>query len=142
MNRRRFYVVGFGILMLFDTLTQVSIKLATAHAGGFLADLGWLRQVLAEPWLYAAIVGYLGAFVTWMTLLKHAPIGPAFAASHLEVVTVLIVSVLFFHEHLSAGQMLGGLCIAAGIVCLSFSEAEHPESQRLTDPAATPASGD
>jgi drug/metabolite transporter (DMT)-like permease len=128
MSRRRFYLFGFGILMLFDTLTQVSIKLATAHAGGFMPQLSWLMDVIAEPWLYAAVMGYLGAFVTWMTLLKHAPIGPAFAASHLEVVTVLIVSVLFFHERLTPGQMLGGLCIVAGIVCLSLSEAEQPES--------------
>jgi drug/metabolite transporter (DMT)-like permease len=128
VSRRRFYVVGFGILMLFDTLTQVSIKLATAHAGGFQPEWSWLLSVTGEPWLYAAIMGYLGAFVTWMTLLKHAPIGPAFAASHLEVVAVLIVSVLFFHEHLTPGQILGGLCIAAGIVCLSLSEAEHSPS--------------
>jgi drug/metabolite transporter (DMT)-like permease len=128
MSRRRFYVIGFGILMLFDTLTQVSIKLATAHAGGFVPQLSWLLAVATEPWLYAAIMGYLGAFVTWMTLLKHAPIGPAFAASHLEVVSVLIISVLFFHERLTPGQILGGLCIAAGIVCLSLSEAEQAEA--------------
>jgi len=128
VSRRRFYLIGFGILLVFDTLTQVSIKLATAQAGGFMADLSWLLAVCGEPWLYAAIMGYLGAFVTWMTLLKHAPIGPAFAASHLEVVTVLIVSVTYFKEHLSAGQMLGGLCIIAGIVCLAFSEGESAKT--------------
>ena len=51
----------------------------------------WLKAAVLSPWIYGAVAGYLGAFVTWMTLLKHAPVGPAFAASHLEVVTVLIV---------------------------------------------------
>jgi drug/metabolite transporter (DMT)-like permease len=59
-----------------------------------------------------------------MTLLIHAPIGPAFAASHLEVVTVLAISVVYFGERLSIMQVLGGLCIVAGIACLSLSEAE------------------
>ncbi len=62
-----------------------------------------------------------------MTLLKHAPVGPAFAASHLEVVMVLIVSVLFFDEKLSLMQCAGGVSIVLGIVCLSLSKAGHPE---------------
>jgi drug/metabolite transporter (DMT)-like permease len=71
-------------------------------------------------------MAYIGAFVTWMTLLKHAPVGPAFAASHLEVVSVLAISFLFFHEHLSLPQIIGAACIVTGIVCLSKSEAEQP----------------
>jgi drug/metabolite transporter (DMT)-like permease len=120
--------LGFGALMLFDTLTQVSFKLATGHAGEFVPQLSWLLGVFFTPWIYGAVVGYLGAFVTWMTLLKHAPIGPAFAASHLEVVTVLMLSVWMFGEHLSLMQMLGGLSIVIGIVCLSVSEAESPHA--------------
>lgn len=125
MSTVRFYVIGFGALMMFDTLTQVSFKLASTHAGAFEMTSLWLWEVFFNPWIYGAIAGYIGAFITWMTLLKHAPIGPAFAASHLEVVTVLIISVLFFGERLSAMQVLGGLFIVAGIICLSKSEAEH-----------------
>ena len=126
MSTKRFYILGFGALMLFDTLTQVSFKLASTHAGEFALRLEWLVQVFHNIWIFGAIIGYVGAFMTWMTLLKHAPVGPAFAASHLEVVTVLAISVLYFGEHLSLMQLLGGLCIVAGIVCLSKSEAEHP----------------
>lgn len=126
MSTKRFYLLGFGALMLFDTLTQVSFKLASTHAGEFALTLQWLLQVFHNIWIFGAIIGYVGAFLTWMTLLKHAPVGPAFAASHLEVVTVLIISVLYFGEHLSPMQIMGGLCIVAGIVCLSRSEAEQP----------------
>ena len=125
MNPRRFYVLGFGALMLFDTWTQVSFKLAARQAGEFAMTLSWLQAVALSPWIYGAIAGYLGAFVTWMTLLRHAPVGPAFAASHLEVVAILIVSVLFFGEHLAPLQILGGMCIVLGIVFLSRSEASH-----------------
>ncbi len=125
MNAKRFYVLGFGALMLFDTWTQVSFKLASHQTGEFVMTMAWLKAAVSSPWIYGAVAGYLGAFVTWMTLLKRAPVGPAFAASHLEVITVLIVSVLYFGEHLAPLQIIGGLCIVLGIVFLSLSESKH-----------------
>jgi drug/metabolite transporter (DMT)-like permease len=125
MSTRRFYFLGFGALMLFDTWTQVSFKLASGQVGEFTMTLIWLRAAVLSPWIYGAVAGYLGAFVTWMTLLRHAPVGPAFAASHLEVVAVLIVSVLFFGEHLAVMQIVGGVCVVVGIVFLSRSESKH-----------------
>ena len=122
MSTRRFYVLGFGALMLFDTLTQVFLKLASNHAGEFVMTLEYLQGVARDYWIYGAVCGYFGAFITWMTLLKHAPVGPAFAASHLEVVTVLIISVLFFGERLAPLQIIGCLCIVGGIIFLSMSE--------------------
>ncbi len=126
MSTKRFYILGFSALMLFDTWTQVCFKLASTHAGEFVPTLQWLIQVFHNYWIFGAVAGYVGSFITWMTLLKHAPVGPAFAASHLEVVTVLAISVLYFGERLSLMQVVGAFCIVAGIICLSKSEAEHP----------------
>ncbi|MCX5899913.1 MAG: EamA family transporter, partial [Proteobacteria bacterium] len=53
--------------MLFDTLTQISFKLASTHAGEFVLRLDWLVQVFRKPWIYGAVLGYLGAFVAWIT---------------------------------------------------------------------------
>ena len=114
--------------MLFDTLTQVSLKLASNHAGPFTMTVEYLQTIVRTPWIYGAVLGYLGAFFTWMTLLKHAPVGPAFAASHLEVITVLIVSALLFNERLAPAQIIGCLCIVVGIVFLSVSESKHPHA--------------
>jgi drug/metabolite transporter (DMT)-like permease len=125
VNRSRFYVIGFSALALFDTWTQVSFKLATHTTGEFNMTMGWLKSAVASPWIYAAVAGYLGSFVSWMTLLRHAPVGPAFAASHIEVVTVLIISVPLFGEHLSAPKILGAACIVLGIILLSLSESKH-----------------
>lgn len=119
---RRFYLIGFLLLMVFDTIAQVSFKLAANHALPLTMDAMWVLRVAATPWTYAAIAGYIGAFFTWMSLLKHAPIGPAFAASHLEVVSVMLVSVWLFGEHLTLLQLLGGALIVAGIMCLARSE--------------------
>lgn len=93
--------------------------------------VGWLKEALCNDWTYGAIAGYLGAFLTWMTLLKHAPVGPAFAVTHLEVVSVLIVSVLFFGEHLGGAQLVGALFIVGGIVVLSWREPRQERSLGL-----------
>ena len=70
-------------------------------------------RLFLNPWLYGAIAGYLGAFVTWMTLLRYAPVGPSFAASHLELISVTLFSVWLFNEPLNAYKILGGVLIPA-----------------------------
>lgn len=125
MKKAKFYMVGFSALMLCDTLTQVSFKLASNHGGEFVMQLVWFMSIFSQPWIYGAVLGYLGSFVAWMTLLKHAPVGPAFAASHLEVVLVLVVSAVYFGDRLAPMQVLGALLIVIGIICLSLSEAEQ-----------------
>ena len=126
---RRFYLIGFALLMAFDTLTQIAFKLAGNHALPVEANLAWLLRLFGEPWVYGAVLGYLGAFFTWMSLLKHAPIGPAFAASHLEVISVMALSVWLFHEPLTATKLLGAAAILAGIVCLGLAEREAAQHE-------------
>jgi len=125
---RRFYLIGFLVLVAFDTFAQVCFKLTANAALPPEMDSAWIVRVLSSPWVYCAIACYIGAFVTWMTLLEHAPIGPAFAASHLEVISVLALSVAIFGEHVGVPQLVGSALIIAGIVCLAISEtdAEKP----------------
>lgn len=121
---RRFYLVGFLALMVFDTLAQISFKYAATQALPLDFSVDWLLRVFGQPWIYGAFVGYVGAFFAWMTLLQHAPIGPAFAASHLELVSVMLLSVWLFDERVGSWQAVGALAIVAGIVCLAFGEAQ------------------
>jgi drug/metabolite transporter (DMT)-like permease len=123
----RFYVIGFFVLMIFDTMAQIGFKLAAQHsiapdAFNVGIIISWIGQVLGAHWIYFSVLGYLGAFITWMTLLKHAPIGPAFAASHLEIVSVLFISVFFMKESLNVVQVVGSLLILGGIFVLAAEE--------------------
>jgi drug/metabolite transporter (DMT)-like permease len=119
---KRFYLIGFTLLLAFDTLNLLCFKAAGAHALPLEMSTAWLLRVFSHPWVYGAIAGYIGAFVTWMSLLKHAPIGPAFAASHLEVVTAMALSWWVFSEPVTLTQIAGAGVIVAGIVCLAFAE--------------------
>jgi drug/metabolite transporter (DMT)-like permease len=122
MKTWRFYLAGFALLLAFDTVVQLSFKLTGTHALPTEASVAWVARVFGHPWIYIALIGYVGNFFTWMSLLKHAPIGPAFAASHLDVVTVMLASALLFHEALTPMRLLGAGVIMLGILCLAFAE--------------------
>lgn len=124
----RLYVFGFPLLMAFDTLAQLSFKLAGDHALPLEWGLPWLQRLFGQPWIYGAILGYIGAFFTWMTLLERAPIGPAFAASHLEVVSVLLVSAWLLGEPITAVHLVGAALILAGVACLARAETQVVET--------------
>ncbi|MPM27962.1 4-amino-4-deoxy-L-arabinose-phosphoundecaprenol flippase subunit ArnE [bioreactor metagenome] len=136
MKMKRFYIVGFLVLMAFDTLAQLSFKMAGDSALPLEFSAQWLARAFGQPWIYGAFVGYIGAFFTWMSLLKHAPIGPAFAASHLEIISVLALSHYLFSEQIGWPQIVGCLFIVAGIVCLALSETEAPADEHQSGTAS------
>jgi drug/metabolite transporter (DMT)-like permease len=129
---RLFYIVGFIVLMSFDTLAQISFKYASIHAMPLTYDIAWLSRILTHYWIYGAILGYIGAFFTWMTLLKHAPVGPAFATSHLELISVTILSIWLFNEPLTLNKVIGAIFILAGVLFLAKDESQQDTSLSVT----------
>ncbi|MEP6633459.1 MAG: EamA family transporter [Luteimonas sp.] len=111
--------------MAFDTLAQLSFKLAGMQVFPPALELQWVLRLFATPWIYGAVVGYVGAFFTWMKLLERAPIGPAFAASHLEVVSVMLLSALLFDETIGLAKAGGAVLIVIGIVCIALGERDR-----------------
>ena len=79
-------------------------------------------RVVEEPLIRVVLACYAGAFVTYIALLKYAPVGPAYAAAHGHIVTVLVISILFLGERLTLLQGLGGLAILGGILILAVTE--------------------
>lgn len=138
---RRFYLIGFLALLAFDTLAQISFKQAGNSALPLEWSTAWLWRVFGQPWIYGAFVGYIGAFFSWMTLLRHAPIGPAFAASHMEIVVVLVLSRWLFNEHIGWPQVVGAGLIVAGIACLAVSETREARPVQEDGPDGQAAAG-
>lgn len=118
---RRWILLGFLLLLTFDTASQIGIKLAGERIG-IGHDLAWLRRVAEEPLIHLVLLCYAGAFATYVSLLKYAPVGPAYAAAHGHIVTVLVISIVFLGERLTLIQGLGGLAILAGLVILAVTE--------------------
>ena len=119
---KRFYIVGFVLLVSLDTLAQLSFKLSAAHAMPLSGDAAWLARIFGQIWVYVALACYVGGFLTWMSLLKRAPIGPAFAVSHLEIVPIMLISWHVFAEPIGWWKAAGAASVIAGIVCLALAE--------------------
>ncbi len=136
----RFYLIGFFVLMCFDTMAQIGFKLAAQHGlNEFPTSFSpqhvgaWIWNIVCAHWIYFSVCGYLGAFITWMTLLKYAPIGPAFAASHLYIVSVMLITVAFFpQDQLGTLQVVGCLFIMGGIFVLA-AETGPDSRKELTE---------
>jgi drug/metabolite transporter (DMT)-like permease len=119
---KRQIIIYFIALMLIDTTCQLAFKLAALHSGEPTLDLAWLLRVIAEPWIYVVAIGYLCAFIAYMSILKKTAIGPAYAASHFEVVPVLIISLILFKERLTSIQAIGCIAVIAGVGLLALTE--------------------
>lgn len=124
--KRTTLLLGFLLLVTIDTFVQVGFKMAGQRTLPVTLDLPWLDRVANEPWIIAVLAGYGAAFTVYMTLIKHAPIGPAFAASHMEIVTVTLVSVLIFGEAINMQQVIGCCAIVAGVLVLAMTEGKPP----------------
>jgi len=134
----RFILLGFLLLMSIDTASQVCIKLAGNRIGPFEFDAAWLARATAEPLIYLVLLSFGCSFVVYITLLKYAPVGPAYAAAHSHIVGVLMVSILVFGERLSLMQVFGATAIIAGVTILAATEsgandavAEPPNGARV-----------
>ena len=119
---RRSLLVGFLLLLVFNSAAQVALKAASTGALPQAFDVAWVSRLLHQPALYGAIVGFVSGFLVWMALLRHAPIGPAFAVSNLDIVTVLVASHWIFGEHIGLWQVLGAALIVAGVGCLAMTK--------------------
>lgn len=117
-------LLGFLLLITIDTFVQIGFKLAGNNTLPVTLDQAWLERVIREPWLIGVLAGYGAAFLVYMTLIKHAPIGPAFAASHLEIVTVTVFSILVFGDTVTLWQALGCCAIVSGVIVLAATESQ------------------
>lgn len=126
----RFYIIGFLVLLGFDTCAQICFKFASMYAITPDLSMDWFMSLFGKPWVYGAILGYILTFITWMTLLKHAPVGPSVAASHMELVTVTLLSVWIFNEPLNACKIFGGVLILLGVLCLGRAEADEERKKK------------
>lgn len=123
--KRLAIILGFLLLVSVDTFTQFGFKMAGERTLPVTLDLPWIERVVNEPWILAVLGGYGAAFLIYMTLLKHAPVGPAFAASHMEIVTVTLISVYWLGEPMSLLQAVGCCAIVAGVLVLAATEKPH-----------------
>ena len=116
-------LLSWGVLLVFETLCQISLKMAGRVTGAFDFSAAAFRLALATPWLWVAIGCYVGAFLAWMTILRRSTLSAAFTTSALVFVAVMCSSWWVFGEHIGWMQLLGSLVIVGGILMLGADDA-------------------
>jgi multidrug transporter EmrE-like cation transporter len=116
------FLAGLLALVCFDTAGQLGFKFMAEAAGPAVASATWVHTVVTSPAFVVTVAAYIGAFFVYMLLVRRVAIGPLFAASHLELVTITAISMFYFDERFSLVQALGCAVIFAGIVVLGLTE--------------------
>jgi len=117
-------LLALVLLMAVETAAQIGFKFAGDSALPLTLDAPWIERLLNEPWLYVALACLTASFGVYMTMLKHAPLGPVFAASHLEIVSVTLFSIAYMGDRLTLLQIIGCCAIVAGVLVLAVTEGE------------------
>ena len=119
---KRGFILGFLALVACDTLGQIGFKLTAVGVGAMQLSLDWLTGLLLTPSFFMIVLAYCGAFVLYMTLMKDVDVGPLFAASHLELVSVSVFANVWLDERLAPIQLAGCALVVAGVIMLGLSE--------------------
>lgn len=112
------YLVLHLFLMIYSTSGLVS-KLAAGKA------------FLSMPFLllYGLEILLLGFYaIGWQQFIKRMPLSLAYANRSVAVVWGCVWGLLFFHEHLSPGKLLGALLVLGGIALYGYADGKAAQT--------------
>lgn len=123
MSARARTWIAWSLLLGFETLCQISLKLAGLANADFDFSPHAFARAIVTPALWVGIGCYVGAFLAWMTILRKSTLSAAFATSALVFIAVMFASWWVFGEHIGAMQLLGSAIIVSGILLLGADDA-------------------
>ena len=99
--------------------------------GGVVSKTASVEKFLSFEWivLYGVLVFILGIYaIFWQQILKHIMLSKAYACKAITVVWGMIWGVVFFHEHLTLTNILGGALVIAGVVLVASGKEPNDNS--------------
>lgn len=98
---------GLHILLMVYSMSGICSKMAAGSE--FLS----VRFCL----FYGVIIALLGVYaIGWQQVIKRLPLTVAFANKSVTVVWGIIWGLVFFHEDISVGKIVGALLVIAGVI--------------------------
>jgi drug/metabolite transporter (DMT)-like permease len=113
---------GLGLAILLDTGVQLCWKSAVLHVPESATWIETAVLTLRQPLFYVAIAMFLAQFVNWMRVLSKADLSFAQPITSLSYISVCSLSVLWLHEVVPPGRLLGMALILAGVWFVSQTE--------------------
>lgn len=114
--------LGIALTIILGVYSQVVIKWQMNVAGDLPVDifgkLKFLLLMLLNPWIITSMVATFGAGLSWMLVMSKFDLSYAYPFISVMFVLMMIASVIFFNEPITAGKTLGMLLIVCGIFIL------------------------
>lgn len=111
--------VYISCTILLTVYGQLVIKWQVLKAGEFPEDtmdkLGFLWQLLLNPWVISGFAAALLASLTWMASMTKLPLSHAYPFMSLAFVFVMVFSGLLFHEPITAPKIIGIALVILGL---------------------------
>ena len=115
-------ILFWSVFLALDTATQIAFKAASEDLEGMSFGMPFLRTALAIPTFWVAILCYIATFVVWMAVLTRMKLSRAFPLTALTYVTVPVLALLLFGEHLPLIRVIGIAVIIAGVIMIGSEE--------------------
>ena len=106
------YVAG---TLLFTVLGQLLLKSQVEQGAEPQDRIAFLAQLLANPWVLAAIAAAFLAALCWMLALNRLPLSHAYPFMGLSFVLVLLLSAALFGEPMTWPKLAGVALICLGV---------------------------
>ncbi|CAA2101523.1 EamA family transporter [Variovorax paradoxus] len=107
----------------FTVYGQLILKWRVGKFGSLPADLMGKLQfvfgVLFDPWVLSSLFAAFLASLAWIAAMSKFELSEAYPYMSLNFVVVLVLSVWFLNEPLTAAKLIGVAMIAAGTVVIA-----------------------
>jgi drug/metabolite transporter (DMT)-like permease len=118
------YSLMFLALVLIGTTAgQLLFKAASIRAEGDGVAGHW-RSLMADGFIWIAIIIYIVEFFIWMAFLSLVPLWQGVMVACADIVLVMIGGRFFFGEEITGARILAISLIAAGVLLVGLGGGE------------------
>lgn len=103
----------------FDTLGQTAFKFA-AIAPNYHHGFAYWQNILYCRWVWLGLLSYGLEALLWLAFLSLVPLSIAVLLASANMITVMIVGRLLFHERLTILRIVGITLITLGVIFVGF----------------------
>lgn len=109
--------------VLFTVYSQLIMRWQVTLAGPLPVDapakIGYIFNVLLNPWVLSGIFATFLAGVSWMLAMTKFEISYAYPFVSLNYILVLLAGFFLFNEALGATKLLGSALVIIGIIVIA-----------------------
>jgi drug/metabolite transporter (DMT)-like permease len=111
--------VVWALVLLFDTLGQLSFKAAAIQAGEIDGLARWAAMA-RHHWLWLGLLSYVAEILSWLAFLSLVPLSVAVLLGSLNIICVMVGGRIFFGEKLTRRRLLSVSLVALGVVLVGW----------------------